>query len=310
MSDLKSKEEYANDITINKFDFTNTINKIQSTYKKDERRASQFGLGNSLTVMSNDPTNYVAMPPWFKHHFGIIGYPFGKWTQYSGKPDSGKTTACLLAMKAAQEQGHAIIYVETEGKTTEGDLQAAGINPKGVITVNTNITEEVFEGVLKALDQVKNDYPDVKILLIIDSYGNTTSMRDSEIDFTSQVGMVGGHAKTNRNGIGAINAKQLHQDIAVLVINYSYANIGSVGETNAGGRALEFACSLIISASRTSDYTVTRDKVLVKAGINGRYRTTKNHYTKGLVDEQGNPILLPKDMNFRISAKGFEIIQK
>lgn len=297
-------------IKISKFDFTDTINKIQGTYKKDERRSKQFGLGNSLTEMSNDPKDYVAMPPWFKEYFGIIGYPFGKWTQYSGKPDSGKTTACLMAIKAAQEQGHAVVYVETEGKTTRGDLIAAGIDPKGVIIINTNITEEVFEGTNKALDQISKDFPEAKVLLLIDSYGNTTSMRDSEIDFTSQVGMVGGHAKTNRNGIGAIHAKQMKQDIAVLIINYSYANIGSVGETNAGGRALEFACSLIIAASRVSNYEVTRAGVKVKAGINGRYRTTKNHYTKGLVDEKGDPILLPKDLNFRISAQGFEVLEK
>lgn len=293
---------------MSKFDFSNTINKIQSTYKKDTRRANQFGLGSSLAIMSNNPTDYIVMPEYFKQHFGIMGYPFGKWTQYSGKPDSGKTTACLLAMKAAQEQGHAIVYVETEGKTSEGDLLTAGIDPAGVITINTNITEEVFEGATLALDQIANDFPDAKVLLIIDSYGNTTSMRDSEIKFTEQVGMVGGHAKTNRNGIGAINARQLKQNISVLIINYSYANIGSVGETNAGGRALEFACSLIISASRVSDYTMTRSGVKVKAGINGRYRTTKNHYVKGLVDEQGNAILLPRDLNFRISADGFQVL--
>lgn len=295
---------------MSKFDFTNTINKIQSSYKKDERRAKQFGLGNSLTVMSNNPEDYVAMPPYFKEHFGIIGYPFGKWTQYSGKPDAGKTTACLIAIKAAQDQGHAVVYAETEGKTTEGDLIAAGIDPKGVIIINTNITEEMWEGSITALDQIYNDFPDAKVLFLIDSYGNTTSMRDSEIDFTSQVGMVGGQAKTNRGGIGAINARQLKQDIAVIIINYSYANIGSVGETDAGGRALQFACSLIISASRVSDYNATRQGVPVKAGINGRYRTTKNHYTKGLVDEEGNAILLPRDLNFRITAAGFQVLEK
>lgn len=291
------------------FDFTNTIDKLQSAYKKDERRAKQFGLGNSLEVMSRDPEDYIVMPEWFDKYFGVIGYPFQKWTQISGKPDSGKTTACLMAMKAAQEQGYIVIYVETEGKTSEEDLLAYGIDPKGVIIINTNITEEVFEGACLALDQVKEDYPGAKTQLIIDSYGNTTSMRDSEIEFTKQNGKVGGAAGTNRLGVGAINAKMLTQKISVLVINYSYANIGSVGETNAGGRALEFACSLIIAASRVSNYEKTQGGVKVKAGINGRYRTTKNHYTKGLVDDKGKPRLLPKDMNFRISAAGFEVLE-
>jgi len=295
---------------MSKFDFTKTIDKLQNVYKKDQRRANQFGLGNSLEKISDNPEDYVVMPPYFKEHFGIMGYPFGKWTQISGKPDAGKTTACLLAMKAAQEQGHAIVYVETEGKTSESDLLSAGIDPAGVLTINTNITEEIFEAATIALDQIADDFPEAKVLLIIDSYGNTTSMRDSEIKFTEKVGMVGGAAKTNRMGIGAINARQLNQEITVLIINYSYANLGSVGETNAGGRALEFACSLIMSAARVKNYEVTRKGIKVKAGIEGRYRTTKNHYTKGLKDENGEPVLLPKDLNFRISAQGFEVLNK
>tara|TARA_R110000868_G_C10973188_1_gene771540 strand:+ start:76144 stop:77031 length:888 start_codon:yes stop_codon:yes gene_type:complete len=292
------------------FDFTKTKDTIQASFKKDERRAKQFGLGDSLEVMSNDPNDYVVMPPWFKKYFGIMGFPMQKWTQMSGKPDAGKTTMCLMAIKAAQEQNKAVIYVETEGKTSESDLIAYGIDPKGVLIVNTNITEEVFDGALKAIDQIAKDFPGADIFLIIDSYGNTTSTRDANIDFSKENGKVGGAAGTNRLGIGAINAKMLELRISVFIINYSYANIGSVGETNAGGRALEFACSLIIAASRVSNHEVTRDGVKVKAGINGRYRTTKNHYTKGLVDEEGKPILLPKDMNFRISANGFEELIK
>jgi RecA/RadA recombinase len=295
---------------MSKFDFSNTISKIQQSYKKDERRANQFGLGNSLETMSENPEDYIVMPEWFKRYYGVMGYPIGKWTQYSGKPDAGKTTACLMAMKAAQDQGFAIVYVETEGKTSERDLLAAGIDPAGVITVNTNITEEVFEGACIALDQIENDYPGAKVLLVIDSYGNTTSMRDSEIKFTEKVGMVGGAAKTNRMGIGAINAKMLTQKISVIIVNYSYANLGSVGETNAGGRALEFACALIISASRVSNYEVTRGGIKVKAGINGRYRTTKNHYIKGLTNPDGTPYMPPKDLNFRITAEGFTVIEK
>lgn len=290
------------------FDFSNTINKIQNSYKKDERRASQFGLGDSLEAMSTDPKDYVVMPEWFEEYYGVPGLPFNKFVQWSGKPDAGKTTFCLLAMKHAQEQGHAIIYAETEGKTSEKDLLAAGIDPRGVITINTNITEEVFDGIHKALDALKVDYPDAKILLIIDSYGQTISMKDSELDMTAKISQVGGAAKTNRLGIGSIKARQLNQEIAVLVVNYSYANIGSVGETNAGGRALEFFCGLIVNASRVSNHEVTRDGVKVKAGINGRYRTTKNHFTKGLVNENGSPKMLPKDLNFRISAEGFQVL--
>lgn len=291
-----------------KFDFSKTINKIQTSFKKDERRAQQFGLGTSLETISNDPKDYVVMPSWWADHFGILGFPFGKWVQLSGKPDSGKTSTCLLAIKSAQEQGHAVIYVETERKTGVEDLLAAGIDPNGVLIITSNITEEIWEGVNVALDALQEDYPDTKILLVVDSYGNTTSMRDSEMKFTEAAGMVGGQAKTNRAGIQSIIAKQLDQSIAILVVNYSYANIGSVGETNAGGRALEFACALIINCSRVKDFTKTVKGETVKAGIETRFRVTKNHFAKALKDSEGNPILLPKDCNLRITAEGIKPI--
>lgn len=290
------------------FDFSKTIDKIRDSYKKDTRRASQLGVGNNLEVMSNDPNDYVVMDPWFEEYYGIPGLPFSKFVQMSGKPDAGKTTFCLMAIKKAQEQGHIVVYAETEGKTSEQDLVNAGIDPNGVIVLNSNITEEVFDGIMRTLKVLAIDYPDAKVLLIIDSYGQTTSMRDSEIDMTDKSSQPGGAAKTNRVGLGAIKAQQLKQQIAVLIVNYSYANIGSVGETNAGGRALEFFCGLIINATRVSFYEVTRNGIKVKAGINGRYRVTKNHFTKGKLNEDGTPKLYPKDLNFRISANGFEIL--
>ncbi len=295
---------------MSKLDFSGTISKLQASFKKDEKRAAQFGLGSSLEEISHDPLDYVVMPDWWSRYFGVMGLPFGKWVQISGKPDSGKTTTCLEAIRRAQEQGHAVIYVETEKKTGVEDLSNAGIDPNGVITISSNITEEIFDNVNKVLEMLQQTHPGVKTLLIIDSYGNNTSQRDSEIDFTSQVGMVGGAAKTNRAGIQSIIAKQQVMEIACLIINYSYANIGSVGETNAGGRALEFACALIINASRVSNYEVTRGGVKVKAGINTKFRVTKNHFAKSLKDESGNAIMLPKDCNLRITANGMEVIEK
>jgi RecA/RadA recombinase len=290
------------------FDLSKTINKVQASFKKDERRASQIGIGNNLEIMSTDPADYVVMPDWWNEYFGVMGLPISKFVQVSGRPDSGKTTLCLIAMKRAQEQGFIVVYVETEGKTSEQDLISAGIDPNGVIVVNTAITEEVFDNSMRILKAVKDDYPDAKVLLVIDSYGNTVSMKDSEINLTEKVSQVGGAAKTNRVGIGAIKAQMLKQKIACLVVNYSYANIGSVGETNAGGRALEFMCGLILNAARTGNYEVSRDSVKVKAGINGVYKVTKNHFTKGQLDADGKPKLFPKQMNFRISAEGFKIL--
>lgn len=290
---------------MSKFDLSKTITKMQNALG-NERRASQIGLGNNLESVSQNANDYVVLPSWFKESYGIMGLRFGHWYQWAGEPDSGKTSFSLLSIKSAQEQGHIVIYVETEGKTSEEDLIAAGIDPNGVVTIRSKIVEEAFDAANLAIDAIFNDYPDAKILLVFDSYGNTVSMRDSEVKLAEKAGMVGGAAKTNRMGISSIAAKQIDHPIACLIVNYTYDNMGSPGKTNAGGKALNFHCMLTIQSSRKAWYERTVQGEKVRAGADVMWKTYKNHYAKALKDADGKPILLPKEIILRISDAGFE----
>jgi hypothetical protein len=292
---------------MSKFDFSKTISKIQNSLK-DERRAGQIGLGDNLESVSQDPGDYVVLDDWFREAFGIMGLRFGHWYQWAGEPDSGKTTMSLYAIRKAQEQGYMVVYVETEGKTSEEDLVAAGINPKGVITIRSKIVEEAFDAGNLAIDGLFMDYPDAKLLFVFDSYGNTISMRDSDLKLTEKSGMVGGPAKTNRMGIGSIAAKQINHPIACLIVNYTYDNMGSPGKTNAGGKALNFHCMLTIQSSRKAWYERTIGGEKVRAGADVLWKVYKNHYAKALKDADGNQILLPKEVTLRISDAGIQKI--
>lgn len=291
-----------------KFDFTKTIKRVQDSYKKDERRSSQIGIGSSLEAVSMDPKDYIVLPDWWQENTGVPGLRFGHICQIAGDPDTGKTSLSLLAIKAAQDQGYGVIYTETEGKTSENDLIAAGIDPSGVITVHTKISEEVFDATNRAIEAFFVDFPEAKLLLIIDSYGNTISMRDSAMDLTEKSAMVGGAAKTNRMGIGSIAAKQIKDPIAVLVVNYTYDNMGSPGKTNAGGKALDFMCMLTFQSQRTGWYEKTVNGIKVKAGADVKWRIYKNHYSKSILNEDGTQKLFPKEINLRITADGFEFL--
>lgn len=295
---------------MSKFNFEKTIATVQKSYRDDKRRAMQFGLGDALSSISNNPDDYVVLPEWFKNSFGVLGIPIGKWIEISGRPDSGKSSFCLLTMKAAQDQGYGIVYVETEGKSSKEDLLSVGLDLAGIMTVQTNITEEVYEGINRNIDAFFDDYPKDKLLLVIDSYGNTTSMRDSEIDLTEKGVKVGGASQINRLGLGSIQARMKNHPIACLIVNYSYANMNAPGETNAGGRVLEYFSSLVIQASRRAWVEKTIKGQKVRAGADVLWKTTKNHFVKALEVKDNSPVMLPKEILLRITADGMKIMDK
>lgn len=290
-----------------RFNFAKTIATVQASMKKDERRASQFGLGNALVEISKDPNDYVVMADWWKEHFGVPGLRFGQIVQVAGDSDTGKTSISLDAIRRAQEQGYGVIYVETEGKTGRQDLKNAGIDPDGVMVLHTAIAEEVYDGVFRLWDAFFKDYPDAKCLLVIDSYGNTLSQRDSEIDMTEASQKPGGQAKTNRVGLNALIARMQNDPVALLVINYTYDNIGSHGKTNAGGKGLNFFSMLTVQTQRTGWVEGTRNGAKVRLGARVKWKVFKNHYAKGIVDDEGKQINLPGEVNLKITANGFEV---
>jgi hypothetical protein len=278
--------------------------------KKDEKRASQFGLGNTLAPTSKDPKDYVVMPDWWKDHFGVLGIEVGKIVQIAGDADTGKTSLALEAILRAQQQGFGIIYVETERKTGEKDLILKGIDPDGVMSVSTGVTEEAFDDAFKCWDGFFKDYPNEKLLFVFDSYGNTISMRDTAIDMTKQEQKPGGTAKTNRAGINRMVAQLQRGDpVAILIVNYTYSNIGFKGQTNAGGKALNFFSTIILQSKRIGWVDITKDKVKVRTGAKVRWITYKNHYAKTLVDEEGKQILLPTRIDLSITADGFKVLE-
>lgn len=298
---------------VKKFDFSSTIEKLQASVKKENKKPEQFGLGNTLTSISSNPEDYIVMPEWWKRYFGVIGIQFGKIIQIAGDSDTGKTSLALEIMLRAQQQGIGIIYVETEGKTSEQDLVNKGIDPKGVMTVSSSITEEAFDGALKAWSQFFKDYPDQKLLLVFDSYGNTVSQRDSAIDLTKDSQKPGGAAKTNRMGINTMIARMQTDQVAVLIINYTYQKIGNVmakGQVLAGGKALNFFSMMILQSVRLGWIDVVRNKVRVRLGAKVRWKVYKNHYAKTLVDENGKQILLPNFIDLSITADGFSVREK
>lgn len=283
---------------MSKYDLSKVVEDARKLYNKTSNKLDNIGLGSKLRGLED--ANFLIMPEWWKKATNTKGLPFGKIVMIAGDSDSGKTSCAIAAMKAAQEQDVAILYVETEGKTTTEDLVNWGVNPGTVMLVQESIAERAFEAMFALWDNFFKSYPDGKLLVVFDSLGNVVSMRDSEIDLTTANQKPGGKGQINRLGLNKLIAKRDEDEVAVLIINYTYDNIGSPGKTNAGGKAVNFFSSLTYQTSRKQwlEKTVKGEKVRIGARV--QWRLFKNHLDKS------NPG--PKTVELDITADGFSIV--
>jgi len=282
-----------------RFDMGALANDVRKQFKDNPKIAKRIGVGSNLSKLTD--ADYILMPEWWKQVSGVPGLPFGKLVMIAGDSDSGKTSAAIEAMKAAQQQEVGVIYVETESKTTERDLQNWGVNPQEIMLIQSSIAEEAFELLFAAWDSFKVKYPGEKLLIVFDSIGNVVSQRDSEIDLMEQDSKPGGKGKINRLAINKMVAKKDEDNAAILVINYTYDNIGSPGKTNAGGKAVNFFSSLTFQTTRKGwvERTIKGEKV--RAGAQVVWKLFKNH-----LDKSG---LSKKESTLQITSEGISCVE-
>lgn len=284
--------------TSSKFDMTKLAENIRKEFKDKPNLSKRVGVGSNLSKLSD--SDFITMPPWWKKVTGVPGLPFGKLVMIAGDSDSGKTSTAIEAMKAAQSQGVGVIYVETENKTTEADLKNWGVDPDSILLVQSSIAEEAFELLFSAWDKFKEQYPGEKLLIVFDSIGNVVSKRDSEISLTEQDSKPGGKGKTNRLAINKMISKRDEDNAAILILNYTYDNIGSPGKTNAGGKAVNFFSSLTYQTSRKAWIESQVKGKKVRAGALVVWKLFKNH-----LDRSGN---CKKESTLKITSEGIEVI--
>lgn len=244
----------------------------------------------------NEDLEYIEMPQWWQKATNTKGLPFRKIVMIAGDSDSGKTSCSIAAVKAAQEQGVQVLYIETEGKTSKGDFVAWGVDPKKLFILQESVVENIYDDISGWVDSNTGK----KMLIIFDSLGSVISKHDAERSMADSGTKPGGKGKSNREGLNKMIALRTQHDIALLLINYTYDNIGSPGKTNAGGKAVNFFSSLTYQTTRKGWHEATVKGEKVRKGAIVSWKLFKNHINRS------NPG--PKTVEFRITADGFEYL--
>lgn len=257
------------------------MEKIIKSLQKDLDEAEAKTIGTGANLHSATPDDFLKMPEWWTKATNTLGLPYGRIVMLAGDSDSGKTSAAIEAMKSAQAQGCGIIYVETENKTTKEDLIGWGVDPEGIMLIKTTVVEKAYMRLFAAWEGFRKDYPKDKLLVIFDSIGNVVSQRDAELDMIEDSEKPGGKGKTNRTGLGRIVMKLENEpQVAVLIVNYTYDNIGSPGKTNAGGKAINFYSSLTYQTARKRWLEKGTKENPIRVGAEVSWTLFKNHIDK------------------------------
>lgn len=269
-------------------DLNKLVTTVKSTYK-DKSLADQIGTGSNITR----PTEDHQFVTWKDSHWeqltGIKGLPFGSIVQIAGRPDSGKSSHAMAFMKEAQDQGVFVIFWDAEKKFSSKRFDAHfGGSSAELGWIGSKMVLEGGEQVERFIHGAKAQNPNCKILIVWDSVGGTLAKNEEEgsLDSTKQMASA---AKENGAVVRALvrimekykNKKTNEDTIAALLINQTYANIGSPGQKESGGQKVEYHSSIIIQLTRTGDLFTTRKGEKYKRGIATKARVKKNHLFDG-----------------------------
>jgi RecA/RadA recombinase len=275
-----------------KIDINKLVKAAQESYsKKEAGLANQLSTGKTL-IRPTDDKDFVLWSGgdhWYQLTH-LKGIPFGRIIEISGKPDSGKSTHAMAFMKFAQDQGVLVVLWDAEKKFSPSrfDNKIGGCSDN-LLVVNTNNILNGAKAVAHLVNSAKELNPDVKILIVWDSVGasvNSTEDKDDSEDYSQQPGVT---AKENAYTIRKFNKlinkftnrETGEETVAVLVINQTYVNIGSVGQTEKGGGEIYYLSSVIVQLSRKQDLNRVKAGEKYKYGIVTRAKVKKNHLFDG-----------------------------
>jgi RecA/RadA recombinase len=274
-----------------RFDINALVEKAKGRFDKKKAPLTARMKTGDMIVLSTNPEDYISSPEidkFWKPLTGLLGIAYGRIFQIAGRPDSGKSTAAMLAMKAAQNQGALVVLWDAEGKFDSVRYrERIGGDPSQIaVAPSRNILEGVQQ-VVAYVKAAKEMDPETKILIVWDSVGASINSAEDEEndDYSKQPGVTAKEVSWAIRRFNQLIEKFRDEDgnytIAILCINQVYANIGSVGFKQKGGAELEYLSSLILEMSRKATLIRTKNKQKVKYGITTVARVKKNHLFGG-----------------------------
>ncbi|MGF0347663.1 AAA family ATPase [Rhodococcus sp. IEGM1300] len=219
-----------------------------------------------------DPTKNLVHPipfsvPSLDYASGINGAPSGRIIELYGEPSSGKTTLTLMLIKSVQSLqknkdsfffGKRAAFIDAECAASREHMKAMGVDfdeKDGLLLTEPDSGEQAFD-----MAEALCESGEVS-LIIIDSVAALAPK--AEVDKDNDYNPVGLQARMMSKGLRKLKSVAKRTGTLIVFINQTRVNAGQMfgnPETTAGGKALEFYCSMRIRLSRKL-ITDKKDKI-------------------------------------------------
>ena len=206
------------------------------------------------------------------------GLPVGRITEIYGDESSGKSLIAAQVAAIAQDEGHIVAYIDTEGAVSIEIMREVGVDVDNLIyTVPDTLDGDdgVFQFMEDTIQESKGLFPNKLILVIWDSIAATSARREMESEYGKAT--YGRHAQLISQGLRKIGPYITKEGVCALFINQTREKINvHFGDKTAtfGGKALSYHASARVMLM--SGKKIKKGKKVV--GITNRARVTKNKF--------------------------------
>jgi RecA/RadA recombinase len=106
------------------------------------------------------------------------GIPRGKVVGFAGLSGTGKSYICGRIIKNAQSMGYSTLYFDTECTDLKKTLGTIGVDTSQVAQFPVDSIEAFKNMVIKTVREAMEAFPEGKLLIVLDSYGNLSSSKE------------------------------------------------------------------------------------------------------------------------------------
>ena len=184
------------------------------------------------------------------------GIPDGRVTSVVGGPSTGKSFIMANIIREAQKKGYKPMAWQTENASDKFFFQRLGVNTNNLTDLPVDTLEKFKNQAVQLIDflsKKKEENPERKFLLLVDSYGNLMTEKEKENALAGHDAMdMGLRAKIGRLISRLITMPLARINVPMFCINHTYTNASGYQpiEVPVGGEGFQYISSQVVSLKK------------------------------------------------------------